>query len=100
MLEKIKQLDTNLFLYINEKHNAFFDTIMYWASHKLFWIPFYLLLAYIIIKQYKKRSIYIFISIALLITLCDQIASHLIKNAVKRLRPSHEPLLNGLVHFK
>jgi len=29
----------------------------------------------------------------------DQTASHLIKNAVLRLRPSHEPALVGLVHL-
>jgi len=99
MLEKIKSLDTELFLFLNGKHNSFFDPIMYWASDKLFWIPFYILIAILIIKQYKKQSIPIFISIAVLILLSDQIASHLIKNAVARLRPSHEPALQGLVHL-
>lgn len=90
MLEKIKQLDTELFLYLNGKHNDFFDIIMYWASDKLFWIPFYVLITFLLIRVYKKQSIYILISIGILITLCDEIASHLIKNTVKRLRPSHE----------
>jgi undecaprenyl-diphosphatase len=99
MFEKIKSLDTELFLFLNGKHNSFFDPIMYWASDKLFWIPFYLLLAFIIIKQYKKQSITIFVSIAFLILISDQIASHLIKNLVERLRPSHEPSLQGLVHL-
>lgn len=99
MLEKIKELDTQLFLYLNGMHNTFFDPIMYWASHKLFWIPFYLIIAYILVREYKKHSIYIFVSIAIVITLCDQIASHLIKNLAKRLRPSHEAALEGLVHL-
>lgn len=99
MLENINQLDTRLFLYLNSKNNSFFDIIMYWASDKLFWIPFYLIIVYIIIKEYKRQSISILISIGVLITLCDQIASHLLKTLVKRLRPSHEPLLNGLVHL-
>lgn len=99
MLENIKQLDTKLFLYINGKHNSFFDTIMYWASDKLFWIPFYMIIVFIIIKEYKRQSISILISVGVLIALCDQTASHLIKQLVKRLRPSHEPLLNGLIHL-
>lgn len=99
MLEKIKQLDTELFLYLNSKHNAFFDPIMYWASDKLFWIPFYLVIVFLLIREYKKQSVYILISIGILITLCDQIASNLIKNTVQRLRPSHEPLLEGLIHL-
>lgn len=99
MLEKLNELDTQLFLFLNSKHNSFFDPIMYWASDKLFWIPFYLIIVIILIKEYKKKSITILISIALLITLCDQIASHLIKNLVKRLRPSHNPVLEGLIHL-
>jgi undecaprenyl-diphosphatase len=100
VIDKIKILDTELFLFLNGKHNSFFDPIMYWASDNLFWIPFYLFLAYILIRQYKKDSIIIFLSIALLITLSDQISSHLIKNTlVLRLRPSHEPALQALIHL-
>lgn len=99
MLEKLNELDTKLFLYLNGKNNTFFDTIMYYASDKLFWIPFYLIITFILIQEYKKKSISILISIAIVIALCDQVASSLLKNSVKRLRPSHEPLLNGLVHL-
>lgn len=99
MLETLNQIDTKLFLFINGMHNTFIDPIMYWASHKFFWIPFYAIIIFILIKEYKKRSIYVLLIIAVLITLCDQIASHLIKTRVKRLRPSHEPALEGLVHL-
>ena len=99
MLEKINKLDTQLFLYLNGKHNAFFDPIMYWASDKLFWIPFYLLIVVILIREYKKNSVYVLLAIGLLITLCDQTASNLIKGTVKRLRPSHEPTIQKLIHL-
>lgn len=99
MIEKIKDLDTQLFLYLNEKHNQFFDPIMYWASHKWFWVPFYAFLVFVIIKEFKKKSIYVLLAIGFLITICDQTASHLIKNMVKRLRPSHEPSLQNLIHL-
>lgn len=99
MLEQLKNIDTELFLFLNGKHNTFFDPIMYWASDKLFWLPFYLFIAIVIICEYKKRSVYVFTTIALLITLCDQTASHLIKNLVKRLRPSHEASLQNLIHL-
>ena len=99
MLEKLKALDTRLFLYLNSKHTPFWDVIMYWASDKLIWIPFYAFLLFIVIKHFKKKSILVIISIALLITLSDQIASDLLKNTVKRLRPSHEAALQNLVHL-
>ncbi len=99
MIEKLNSLDTKIFLYLNGQHNSFFDPIMYWASDKLFWIPYYAFIAVLLVWYYKKQSIPIFISIGVLITLADQIASHLIKQTVKRLRPSHEPTLEGLIHL-
>ncbi|MFV8339508.1 phosphatase PAP2 family protein [Flavobacterium sp. LB3P21] len=99
MLEQIKRLDTELFLFLNSKHSAFFDPIMYWASHKWFWLPFYLFIIIIIIREYKKKSIYVLSAIGILITICDQTASNLIKGTVKRLRPSHEPALQKLIHL-
>lgn len=99
MLESLKSLDTRLFLYLNGKHNTFFDPIMYWVSDKLFWIPFYLIIAVLIVWAYKKKSIFIFVGVGILITVSDQLSSHLIKPWAKRLRPSHNPALSGLVHL-
>tara|TARA_R110002126_G_scaffold65856_5_gene167760 strand:- start:751 stop:1323 length:573 start_codon:yes stop_codon:yes gene_type:complete len=98
-MEEINNLDTQLFLFLNGKHNTFFDPIMYWASDKLFWLPFYLFIIIILILEFKKKSLYTLLAISLLITLCDQTASNLIKNTVKRLRPSHEPSLQKLIHL-
>lgn len=99
ILGSIKQFDLELFFAINNVHNAFFDVIMYWASGKLFWIPFYAVLLFFIIKVYRKFSIYILLAIALTITMSDQIASGIIKKTFKRLRPSHEPDLISLIHL-
>lgn len=98
-LEYLNQIDTELFLAINGKHNAFFDTIMFWASDKLFWVPFYAILLVILIREYKRFTIYILLAITATITLCDQTASGLLKNLVKRLRPSHEPSLAPFIHL-
>lgn len=99
-MEYLKQFDIEMFLLINGKHNAFFDVIiMYWASDKLFWIPFYAVLLFFLIKIYKKFSIYILLAIGITITLSDQIASGLIKKTFMRLRPSHEPSLIPLIHL-
>lgn len=35
---------------------------MYWASDKLFWIPFYILIVFIIIKEFKKKSVYVLLN--------------------------------------
>ena len=99
MLKTLKAIDTRLFLLINQRHNTFFDVIMYWASNTLFWVPFYVFIAFVVVRYYRKLSPIIFITVTILITLSDQISSDLIKNVVRRLRPSHEPSLQGLVHL-
>jgi len=99
MFERLNEWDTKLFLYLNGKHNSFFDVIMYWASDKVFWFPFYAILLIIVIKHFKKRSILILLHIAALITASDQISSNLLKNTIKRLRPSHEAALQSLIHL-
>jgi len=98
-MEYLKQLDTQLFMLINGSHNAYFDPIMYWLSDKLIWIPMYLLIIFLMVRRYKMRGVLMLVFVALVIVLCDQTASGLLKNTVQRLRPSHEPSLAGLIYL-
>lgn len=98
-MEYLNHLDTQLFLLINGGHNAFFDPIMYWLSDKLIWIPMYLLIVFLMVRRYKIRGVLMLLFVGLVITLCDQTASGLLKNTVQRLRPSHEPTLTGLIYL-
>lgn len=98
-MEFLQSLDRDLFLLINGWHSSFFDPIMYWLSHKLIWVPMYLMIAYMMIKQYKMRGVLMLVLVGMVITMCDQTASGILKDAVQRLRPSHEPSLAGLVHL-
>lgn len=72
---------------------------MYRASDKLFWFPFYALLIYILWRHFGRECWKPLLTIGLLILSSDQISSHLIKNAVKRPRPSHEAALIHLIHL-
>jgi undecaprenyl-diphosphatase len=98
-MEYLNQLDTQLFMLINESHNAFFDPIMYWLSDKLIWAPMYLLIVFLMIRRYKMRGLLMLLFVGVVIALCDQTASGLLKNTVQRLRPSHEPALAGLIYL-
>lgn len=99
MIEAIKSIDTNIFLFLNGFYSAFFDNFMYAFSYKWTWIPFYISLLYIIIKNWKKESIYLILALIVCITLADQIASGVLKNWIARPRPSHAENLTGLVHI-
>lgn len=92
-------LDKDLFLLINGNHCAFLDFIMWWASDKFVWIPFYCVILFWLIKAEKKSWWLAMLFIPLLITLTDQISVHFFKDYFQRLRPCHEPMLNGLVRI-
>jgi undecaprenyl-diphosphatase len=99
MIGLLKNIDSQLFIFLNGFHNSFFDQVMWYISSITFWIPAYvILLAYLIFKN-KKQSLYIVIAIALVILISDQVASGIIKPLAERLRPSQEPSLEGLVHI-
>lgn len=99
MIQALNDWDIRLFLFLNGKHSELLDPIMFWASNKWFWIPFYLLLAVWLYKKRPKQMIYILIATALLITASDQLSSHVIKPAVLRLRPCHNPEIAAMVHL-
>lgn len=98
MLETIQQIDTNIFLYLNGFHSPFFDVVMWWASNKFIWIPLYIGLLWLFIRQNPKKTGLLLLMIILLIVLSDQ-SANLAKFAVARLRPSNEPTLHGLIHL-
>lgn len=99
LIETLRIWDTNLFLALNGIHSPFFDGFMMAFSNKLVWIPFYISVLYVMIKQWKSEAFWIVLSFAICILLADQISSGIIKNAVQRLRPSREETISGLVHL-
>ncbi|MFA5045850.1 MAG: phosphatase PAP2 family protein [Paludibacter sp.] len=91
--------DTNLFLFINGIHASFFDGIMFAISAKLTWVPLYIAALYVVIKKWKRESVWVILALVLCIVIADQVSSGFIKHAVQRLRPSHAEDLKGMVHL-
>ncbi len=96
-IEKILELDTRLFLYLNRFHNDFWDTIMLMITRKEPWFPFFAAILYFIFKNFRSKSWLIFIFIGITILLSDQI-SVLLKESIQRFRPVHNPEIEHLVH--
>jgi undecaprenyl-diphosphatase len=97
-IESIKQVDTSLFLFINRHHLPFFDTVFYWATGRLAWIPLYAFLLFLSIKKYKSKTWFFLLAIAVLILCSDQF-SVLVKNTVQRYRPCHNANLSSLIRL-
>lgn len=98
MLETLKELDKTLFLWLNGLHTPLSDVIFWTATQLTVWIPFYALILVLLIKKYGAKVLWVIFAIAFTILLADQF-SNFCKNFFERLRPSHEPSLEGLVHL-
>ena len=96
-LQNILEIDKELFLSLNGLHNSFWDTIMLMVTRKETWIPFFSIILFYIIKNYKIKALPIVVFLALAILLSDQF-SVLLKDNIQRFRPVHDPVIGPLVH--
>ena len=98
MIEKILDLDSYLFLYLNNLGSQYYDNFWIFLSRTEANVMFYLvvLIAYIYSINNKKRTKILFhliIAIAILITISDQ-TSNLFKDSFQRLRPCYNELIS------
>lgn len=113
MLDQLIEIDTQLLLLINQHHAAWADQMMWIISAKSTWIPLYLLLIVVIVKQYSDKAttakfawmhrlptyLFILFTIALSVGLSDYISSGILKELVARPRPTRVPELEGVLHL-
>ncbi len=99
ILQTIKNLDTELLLFINSHHSDFFDQFMYLFSDKFVWIAFYVAVIITVFIRNKKNAIWLILLLVACIVLADQISSSVIKDLVQRLRPSQEADLAPFLHI-
>ena len=97
MIEKILNLDTELFIYLNSLGVPVFDNFWIFLSNKEANIFFYpiLLFFYFYNKRLKfkfSELVYLLILIAIMITITDQTAN-LFKDSFQRLRPCYNEVI-------
>lgn len=97
MIDQLVQLDTELFLYLNNLGTTSWDGFWMFYTTKFNWIPFYAVLAYLMYKRLNtKMFILTLLVIALMITFTDQITNLFKKVLVMRLRPCHNEDIQGM----
>ncbi|MEO6869297.1 MAG: phosphatase PAP2 family protein [Ginsengibacter sp.] len=99
ILRWINYWETKILLLINGHHNAFWDKIMWFASGETSWFPFYFLLVLLLIYYYQKKSWLLIPLIFVMVFCTDQLASTVIRSMEIRLRPSHIPGIENLLHY-
>lgn len=90
LLQTLIKWDTNITLAINGLHCGYLDNFMMMYSGKFIWIPLYVSLLVIMFRNFPRRAvIYCILFAVLLITLCDQTASAVLRPLFDRLRPAN-----------
>jgi undecaprenyl-diphosphatase len=97
MFEALKKIDEQLLLWGNSFHTDFLDPIMYHLTEFWFWIPLFAWWIFELYKLYGKRLKAILIYAIILVITTDQLAN-LIKNLIKRYRPTHNLIIQNEVH--
>lgn len=99
MLESLLELDRSLFFFLNGLHTPVMDTIMYWYTNKLVWIPFYLALIYWVFRTHGVKGFVFVLGAAAAAGLADLIISGAMKPFFERFRPSRDPDFMEHVHI-
>ena len=100
MIDKLLELDRYLFLWINGAHAQWLDPVMKGISVSYSWIPLYILLLFLLFRNLPwKKALMAIGALLLCFLLTDRLSVILFKDVFCRLRPSHEPSLQGMVHL-
>ena len=91
-------LDKQLLLTLNSWHTAYLDQAMWLVSGRWAWLLVFIAFLWTLKGKGWKQAILTVLAVAVAVLIADQVSSGLIKHAVERLRPTHEPALSGLVH--
>lgn len=100
IIEQLKWVDTQVFLFFNGLHNTYWDYFMTMYSDRFIWIPFYLSFIYVMIRNFHTKVILACLAvISAIIFISDQTTSSVLKPMVERMRPSNlENPISPMVH--
>lgn len=99
MLDKLVSLDVQLFVYLNGLGSESYDGFWLFITKQINWLPLFLFLLYVIFKKLgTKQTLYVLLSIAILILITDQF-TNLVKYGVHRLRPCNNPDIYSIIRI-
>ncbi|CAM4170421.1 phosphatase PAP2 family protein [Zobellia nedashkovskayae] len=99
MWQELIQQDKELFLILNNLGTPQWDGFWLFISDKFSAIPLYAVLLFLAYKTYGiKKTLVLLVTVILLIVVTDQLGNFF-KYGVQRLRPCHDPDLDGLVRL-
>ncbi len=99
MLDKIIDLDKQLFIYLNGLGSESFDGFWLIITKQIYWTPLFLLLLYVIYKEIGiKQTAYLILFVIVLVTITDQ-GTNFFKHSFQRLRPCNNPEIKSIIRI-
>lgn len=98
MIEYLSGIDADALLAVNGLHDMFQDAFWWMVTAKWSSLLLVLALAWILLHQNRRHALLVLAMLVLSILVADQVSSGLIKHLVERLRPTHDPSLESMVH--
>jgi len=97
MLERLIELDRDVFIYLNSLGTEFFDPFWLFITKQVNWLPIFAIIAYLTFKRLGWRHALLVVGmVAVLIAFTDQ-TTNLFKNSFQRLRPGNNPEIAGII---
>jgi undecaprenyl-diphosphatase len=99
LFQELIQCDKQTFLYLNNLGNENWDAFWLVVTEKKSWIPLYLFLLFLLYRQLGiKKTFFVIILTALLITISDQ-TCNLFKHSIARFRPCYNDEILSLMRL-
>ena len=98
MIEYLNDIDADALLAVNGLHDLFQDSFWWLVSAKWSSLLLVLAIVWILLHQNRRHALLVLAMLVLTIVVADQVSSGLIKHLVERLRPTHDPSLQSMVH--
>lgn len=93
MLEALRDWDTELLLAINHAGTPSWDPFVWYATQTWVWSPLFALGLFWAVRRWRQQAWRPILLTLAAAGLADSISSGILKPAIGRLRPSHDPLL-------
>lgn len=99
MLEKIIDIDKQVFIFLNGLGSPTFDALWLFITKQFNWTPFFLLLAYVLQKKIGWKNLGITVLFIAVILLIGNETVELCKVTFQRLRPCNDPEIKDIIRI-
>lgn len=96
-MQEIIELDKDLFLYLNTQGTVAWDGFWKFLSERTYWIPFYILLLYLLYRNFGLKKTALVLGLTLLMVLFTDQITNLFKDGFARPRPCFTPEFEGVM---